>query len=342
MKDEATALNIFFLPPPPKSDTQLVKLKWVAARGRGRKPMQDGLWHGVFAVRLGVDKSTTVLQECGLLTEWVEDAFAGSFRDECKQVASGKQAKRNPKKTLFIPAGDVHDTCSDPPPHDELLTSFTTTYLQGDQDTCLRDSLASALAAMGFEAEAMILADESSLVGCTVDLLQRTVALVRKTFGKANIVMKKVHSHACAVSDIETCDASWPIILIIQSSDGCYGSHAATTWNRMLFDSNSPNPLRWSQASLDWCSGKDSNCVGFSRAYRLCPANEGTALKSEMSVGSQLRFPREQTDVLAWIVRLPSKKRLGYVVRDTNGVTEVMGEEKVARFMDPKSLVGER
>jgi hypothetical protein len=122
MKDEAKALMIPFWPPPPKNQTQLVKLKWVAASCAGQNPMQDGLWHGVFAVRLGVDKSTTVLQECGLLTEWVEGAFAASFRDECKQVPSGKQGKRNPKKFLFIPAGDVHDTCSDPPPR---ITSFS-------------------------------------------------------------------------------------------------------------------------------------------------------------------------------------------------------------------------
>ena len=343
MKDEAKALNVTFVPPPPHEQTQVVKLKWVPAQGTGHDPMKDGLWHGVYAVSLGAAKSTTVLVECGLLTDWVEGVFAAPFRNECKLIAGGKQGKRNPRKFLFIPAGDIHDTEADPPPTTELLPHATTAYLQGNNDTCLRDSLASALATMGFALEAKIVAADASLVGSTLELVQKVAAVVQKIFAKSNLVMKKLHNHACAVGDIATLDASWPIILILQTNDGCHGSHAVTTWNKMLFDSNCRHPLRWSQKSLDWCSGKDSACVGFSRAYRICPANCGETLsQSATKVGVLVRLHGDGDDAnnLGWIRCLPSKKRSGYQVRYTNGETKFMNEEGVARFIVPWSDVG--
>ena len=38
--------------------------------------------------------------------------------------------------------------------------------------------------------------------------------------------------------------------------------------------------------------------------------------------------PGGETNTLGWVGRLPSKKRLGYFVQYTNGVTEVMSEEE--------------
>ena len=127
-------------------------MKWILSPGTS----QEGLWHGVYATQLGVGKSHTILQECGLLTDWIESTFAAPFKKECKDVASatqlgvgkshtilqecglltdwiestfaapfkkeckdvasGKDGVRNPKQFLFIPAGDTHDSVSDPPP----------------------------------------------------------------------------------------------------------------------------------------------------------------------------------------------------------------------------------
>jgi hypothetical protein len=62
---------------------------------------------------------------------------------------------------------------ADPPPATELL-DVVTKYQQGDTDSCLRDSLASALAAMGFTAEATVLASKASLLGCNEEALWKS------------------------------------------------------------------------------------------------------------------------------------------------------------------------
>jgi hypothetical protein len=258
---------------------------------------------------------------------------------ECKNIATGGDGKRNPKRYLFIPPGDVHDVETDPPPNTELLSHVTLVYLQGDQDTCLQHSMASALTAMGFEAEAKVVAADAALVGCKVTLVPRAAALIQKVFSKSNLAMKKLHNHACSVAEIAKEDASWPLILIIQTSDGSHGTHAVTTWNQMIFYSNCVHSLRWSQRALDWCSGRDSTCVGFSRAYRICPANYGEKLpESAITVGSQVRFL--DYDSFGWIMRGPSKKRRGYHVRHSNGKTQAMSKGEVERFLAPRLQVG--
>jgi hypothetical protein len=339
---EAKACGLPFVAPPPKKDQQVVKLKWVPSVLNGKNPMKDGVWHGAHAVPLGIDGSNTVLQECGLLTDWVESVFAASLREECKKVACGRTGKRKATKFIFVPAGDVHDTADDPPPETEVLTRASTACLQGDKDTCLRDSLASALAAMGFFFESQIVTGDATLVGCTLDLVSKTVQAVRTAFAASNLRLKKLHNHACSVEDIARLESSWPIVLLLQTSDGCHGSHAVTTWNSMIFDSNYPHPLRWSQKSLDWCSGKDTACVGFSRAYRLCPDDHGVALpQSTLSVGSLVRSSQVESNALGWIRRLPSKKMLGYLVRYTNGVTKLMSAEDVAALSIASAKVGD-
>ncbi len=130
-----------------------------------------------------------------------------------------KQGKRNPKKFLLIPAGDVHATDVDPPPASELLSLVSLKYLQGNNDTCLRDSLASALESMGFVAEGQVVAADATLVGCNLDLVQRAAAVVQRVFQKANLQMKKLYNHACSVSQVSRLDAAWPIVLLIQTSD---------------------------------------------------------------------------------------------------------------------------
>jgi GNAT superfamily N-acetyltransferase len=341
LKDDAKAWGVVFVPPPPKDDAQIVKLKWLPTPLAGKVPKNDGVWHGLFAIRLGTDKSTSVLLECGLLTEWVELQFAPSIRDECKAIALGKQGKRNPKKFLLIPAGDVHATDVDPPPASELLSLVSLKYLQGNNDTCLRDSLASALESMGFVAEGQVVAADATLVGCNLDLVQRAAAVVQRVFQKANLQMKKLYNHACSVSQVSRLDAAWPIVLLIQTSDGCHGSHAVTTWNKRVYDSNSLHPLRWSQKSLDWCSGKNSTCVGFSRAYRICPANYGHSVpQSATSVGMLVQPHGMDSSTLGWITRLPSKKCKGYLVRHSDGATEVISQQEVDSLILPSSTVG--
>ena len=334
MKEEARARKIPFMPPPPHDQTQVVKLKWIRSPGTTR----EGLWHGVYATQLGVGKSHTILQECGLLTDWVESTFAAPFRKECKDVASGKDGARNPKQFLYIPAGDSHDSVSDPPPSTEVLSEARTMYLQGDEDTCLRDSLASALSAMGLGAEAKIVAMDSELIGRSLDLVSTAAKSVKISCAAVNLVMKRVHG--CSIAAIALLDSAWPIILLFQTSDGCYGSHAATTWNGMIFDANCPNPLRWSQKSLDWCSGPGSACIGFSRAYRICPRNYEELPTDWLSPseGSWLR-PREG-GMSGWIWRMPAGKWRKYIVRYPSGVTESMSKEEVVALCAPRSKVG--
>lgn len=334
MRADAKAIKVPYKPPPPKANTQIVKLKWVV----GHIPT-TGMWHGAFAVRVGTDKASTVLQECGLLPDWVETEFAAGFLDECRLIAAGNTRIRNPKSLLFIPAGDVHDTNIDPPPATELLEHVATTYLQGDLDSCLRDSLASALASMGFVSEAKELTLDASLVGCNLDLVERTASLLQKLFVASHLRLTKLANHACSVAQIAAEDSTWPILLIIQTSDGCHGAHAVTVWNHMIFDSNYQHPLRWSQKALDWCSGENTKCVGFSRAYRVCPADNGaTSTHSTFPVGLQVQ---QSVGVFTWIISLPSKRKKDYEVRNTNGLRIRMCKDKVAECQIARSTVGE-
>jgi hypothetical protein len=106
-------------------------------------------------------------------------------------------------------------------------------------------------------------------------------------------------------------------------------------WNGMIFDSNCRYALRWSRVALDWCSGKDSSCIGFSRAYRICPVDyRATKPHSVIAVGMRVA-KHGQESVGGWIMRLPTKKKPNYHVRHTDGVMEAMSEEEVARLVVP-------
>jgi hypothetical protein len=120
--------------------------------------------------------------------------------------------------------------------------------------------------------------------------------------------LKKVFATASSVAQVAKEDSSWPMVLIIQTSDGVYGSHAITTWQGMIFDSTSTHALRWSQTSLDWCSGLDSTCIGFSKVYRLCPENFGRVLPdTTIQVGTQVRADVGVSNALGWVRRLQIK-----------------------------------
>ena len=342
MKVEARAVSVPYMAPPPKDDTQIVKLKWVKSPGATQNT--QGLWHGLYATQLGCAKTALVLQECGLLTDWVEATFAAPFRSECKTVACGTFGARKTNKYLFIPAGDVHDLGTDPPPSAELLPDYITKYQQGKLDTCLRDSLASALTAVGFGAEAEMIASKEELVGTTVDLVTRIIALVRRQFSKAQLVMKKICNHSSLVESIAQLDSAWPIVLLLQTSDGSHASHAITTWKGMIFDSNCKHPLRWSQSSLDWCSGPESTCIGFSRAYQIAPQEYVVApiirnqeAQEALAVGSWLKRTNGTT---GWIWRFPCTKRNTFLVRYPSGAIESMSEKEVASRLVTRLEVG--
>ena len=206
--------------------------------------------------------------------------------------------------------------------------------------------MASALHAMGFTEEAKSLALEESISGRTVDLVKRAVQCVRKLFHSSNLVMKKVFATACSVDQVTQEDPSWPMVLILQTSDGSYGSHAISIWNRMIFDSNCPYAMRWSQRSLDWCSGKDSTCIGFSKVYRLCPDNFGGILPdqfgqmwphSTIRVGTQVRSHAAGSDTLGWVRRLPTfrktgEQKKGFIVSYTDGTMDELSHAEVCNY----------
>lgn len=164
-------LDLPYVPPPPTDTTQIVKLKWLPSKQSSPGTEEDGIWHGLFAVNVGVSNACTTLQECSLTQDWVESAFSSAFRRECKDIAAGRNSKRNPNKYLYIPAGDAR-TDEDPAPSEELRTDVSVHYQQGGLHSCLRHSMSSAFHAMGFAEEAKDLALEDSITGNTVVLLQ--------------------------------------------------------------------------------------------------------------------------------------------------------------------------
>jgi hypothetical protein len=324
-------LDLRYAPPPPEDTTQIVKLKWIPSQKR--QPI-DGIWHGLFAVKVGVSQSNTTLQECSLTQEWVESAFSVAFLNECRSIANSGTTRRNAKKYLYIPAGDSRNVDDDPPPNDELLAGVGVHFQQGDLDSCLRHSMASALHTMGFAEEAKALALESSISGSTVLLVERAAQCVRKLFKRSNLVLKKVFATASSVAQVAQEDSSWPMVLIIQTSDGVYGSHAITTWKGMIFDSTSPHALQWSQRSLDWCSGLGSTCIGFSKVYRLCPENFGRVLPdSTIRVGTQVQSCVGVSNALGWVRRSQIKdKKRPYVVCYVDGKRAAWSLSEVMKY----------
>jgi hypothetical protein len=309
MTDLHKQFNLRMVPPPPLDNTQIVKLKWVPSNNPNLKGAEDGIWHGLFATHFGANETKTTMQQCSLTTDWVESAFTLAFRMECKAIATKAGSKRNAAKHLFIPSGASRDVGDDDPPSDQVLTGFKVHYLQGDLDSCLRDSMASALHGMGFTEEATLLAREESMSGRTVVLFERAVQVVRQLFKKTNLVLKKV-AHASSVDDVTREDTNWPMVLVLKTSDGICSSHAVTTWNHMIYDSNCPHALRWSQSSLDWCSGQDTSCIGFSKVYQLCQENYGSLLQgSNVRVGTQVESKLEVPRAMGWVRRLPPKSR---------------------------------
>ena len=109
----------------------------------------------------------------------------------------------------------------------------------------------------------------------------------------------------------------------------------------MIFDFNSDCAMRWSQKALDWCSGKGSKCVGFSRAFQILPACYGERLPlATVFVGSFVH-PGD-SKALRWIRLLPSKKRKGYyLVRDTKGITHhMLAAQVVSNAVPGKPVAG--
>jgi hypothetical protein len=308
--------QIKYAPPPPTNTTQIIKLKWLPSNV-SRHNGADGIWHGLFALDIGASKQNRTLQECSLPNDWVEGQFSKAFRDDCKGV---DRTKRNDQRYLYIPAGDTKDVEEDPPPISEFRQNVSVKYQQGKDNTCFRHSLASAVHAMGFIEEAKQLADEENISGNTIDMLTYASQFVRAVFKKTNLSLNKVFSTACSIEEVTQEDSSWPMILILQTSDGTYGSHAITMWNGMIFDSNCPMALRWSQKSLNWCSGEDCLCIGFSKAYRLCPTKLGQMLPdSPICIGTQVFSSLSTLKKLGWVQKLPTKKpngeqKKGYIV----------------------------
>ena len=316
--------DIPYAPPPPTNKTQIVKLKWVQSQ-KANRTRDDGVWHGLFAVASGVATGHTALQECSLTKDWVEKQFTKAFRIQCKSIAVADTTNRQYNKYLYIPAGDSLSSMDDVLPSNQLLTGVHVLYQQGLLDTCLRHSMSSAMHAMGFTKEAKTLALEDSLTGVTIDLTAHAATCFRKIFKNSSLVMKKVFNSACSVDKVTQEDTSWPMVLLLQTSDGCAGSHAITTWKGMIFDSNCPTALCWSQRSLNWCSGKGSTCVGFLKVYRLCPDGYGRMFQDCTSkIGTQVQSNVSGSTALGWVRQLPTyhsngKQRKGYIVCYTDG-----------------------
>jgi hypothetical protein len=83
LKLDLKDLNVDYVALPPKADTQIVKLKWVPSQKSKHKTKTQlktwGVWHGAYTVRSVTQNSKVVLQECGLLADWVEDVFSPPY-----------------------------------------------------------------------------------------------------------------------------------------------------------------------------------------------------------------------------------------------------------------------
>ena len=157
------------------------------------------------------------------------------------------------------------------PPH-LVDNTRTTAYLQGQEPTCYIDAFCSTLHAFGAVQGAFQLNREHrpSLTQRVVNLKQKLVQAANKAIGVLQLTVRKVPP-VRTVEDILFLGDTWPLVLLLSSSDGGHGQHAVGVWNNRVYETNAKSPLFKTAESLHWCCGDDVTCCGAATAYQILP-----------------------------------------------------------------------
>jgi hypothetical protein len=126
-------------------------------------------------------------------------------------------------------------------------------------------------AAEGLDRELWMLLSQSNyrLIGDWIETTQRNY------FNKLQLVIRKV-PHLRHVDQVLTWDTSWPLVVLLSSSNGGVGHHSVTIYEEGVCEPNSAFVLTKSRESLDWATGIDCTCLAITPAYQIVPRHVGS------------------------------------------------------------------
>ena len=150
-----------------------------------------------------------------------------------------------------------------PPPADLCLTEPIKYRQQADM-TCLIDSFCSAMWAFGLTEAAQGLQDHyrAQLNQSNHRLIGEWIQVTNQHYlHRMQLVIRKL-PRLCMVDDILAWDTSWPLVVLLMTSDGGVGQHSVTIYRDGIYEPNSAVVLTKSRGSLDWASGDGCTASG--------------------------------------------------------------------------------
>jgi hypothetical protein len=166
----------------------------------------------------------------------------------------------------------------DAPPPQELCTTVRIKYRQTEILTCLIDSFCSAIWEFGLcdTAEGLQQEHRTKLSQSNYRLIADWIDVTNQHYlNKRQLVIRKL-THLRQVDQVLAWDTTWPLVVLLGSSDGAVGQHAVTIYEEGIYEPNAEFVLTKSRGSLDWAAGIDCTCQGITQAYQIVPRKCGS------------------------------------------------------------------
>ena len=201
----------------------------------------------------------------------VRKTFGDCFTNELKQMK---------RAWVDIPVGDLKPSRLKEFPHLNVVGAPFIHYVQSEgKDLCVSKSLASAFAALGWEAEAKVIDGfgEHVMTGAGVETVKRVKECARQTFPKW-LTIRKLPSQWNWKTDMREHEAVLGVLLA--SDDSC--SHAVTIHDGYIYDANETVALPLCDEALDYCTSTatvESKFVAFKFGFRFY--YNGTKMKKK-------------------------------------------------------------
>jgi hypothetical protein len=178
-----------------------------------------------------------------LLEDSVREHFASRFVDECKKLGN--------KKFVQIPVGSCRSSVITLIPTLRCQQAPPINFMQGNEDTCVYSSLASAFdktAIPDLMRVAKILNEKSSKLSGGVNCLRMVKDIVAQNVKW--LQPKRLRKTFNWENDMN--DYMFVVGVIMDSTNSC--QHAVTIFRNWIYDSNEPYALPLRQESLDCCT----------------------------------------------------------------------------------------
>jgi hypothetical protein len=213
----------------------------------------NGVWKGLLE-----DGTVTTINE-----EFVTQSFGTRFVVQCKSLGS--------QKFLRIPAGSCRSSVMTIIPALMLKNAPPIKYMQGDIDSCVFSSLASAFHQTGIPdlvRVASLLQDKCNGLSGGADCLQAAMQIVASNVSW--LQPKRMDPKSFRWE--EDINDNMFVVAVMQDSTGSC-QHAITIFRNWIYDSNEPFALPLSKESLDCCTWSTKDGAIEDPSMFVCFAN---------------------------------------------------------------------